>query len=485
MKQLAIVGLVGVVILGGGYYFSSSKKTSTTPISQAENVNESTPIRLIKESGLVTWKKTNDANYTRVEQDEVMIPNDVSVKTGLGRGYVILPDNSSISLNQNTEIIVSYTPEKISIMQLLGSTYHRVMTLASGKSYEVRTPGTLAAVRGTKFAVAYDDMKKKTQVSVTEHVVAVTTDTDSPSSQTESYSAKEGETITVDAVTVDGASSTTSDTSSSTPNTKTEFHIRTKLLPNKDMLVPFIAENRNIDMVYDTKTDKPKFIKDMLTDIRVETNKVENKDVKTSTGESAVPEEMKQKRRDLILKKTLEIIKKTPESIVDSKDTKVSEDVRASNEGKERSKVTAPTVTTKGDGKAVVALPSKKLGVKETFDTSLKTNVDTASLKAFDITKEDPTPSESAFIDTFYAVYEKYLYVDDNAMVCTTLRGMTAKDIIVKLEAVSTRGGYTLPKKEQMTALANNVVAACADGSIKDKIKSLETAFDVAYPYSE
>jgi hypothetical protein len=82
-------------------------------------------------------------------------------------------------------------------------------------------------------------------------------------------------------------------------------------------------------------------------------------------------------------------------------------------------------------------------------------------------------------------VYEKYLYVDDNAVVCTTLRGITAKDIIARLEAISTRGGYALPKQEQVVALANNVVNACADGSIKDKIKSLQTAFDVAYPYSE
>jgi hypothetical protein len=102
-----------------------------------------------------------------------MIPNQSIVHTNKGKASVLLPDNSSISLDNNTEITVNYTPQAISVYQNLGTTYHRVEALITGKTYQVQTAGTLAAVRGTKFAVKYDTKTKKTKIAVTEHKVEV------------------------------------------------------------------------------------------------------------------------------------------------------------------------------------------------------------------------------------------------------------------------------------------------------------------------
>ena len=198
MKHYIIYIVLIVSLIGALFLFIGGKKNGNESSVLPFVTKETVPIRLILEEGFVTWKKEGDAEYTRVTNEETVLPNNSYVKTADGRGYVILPDSSSISLNRNTEILVSYTPKSVSITQLLGTTYHRVMSLSGGSSYEVKTTGTLAAVRGTKFAVMYDEKNKKTNVVVTEHVVDVTALNETKQPTSESFrKVKEGETVTV------------------------------------------------------------------------------------------------------------------------------------------------------------------------------------------------------------------------------------------------------------------------------------------------
>ena len=171
MKKIAII--VGTLLVLGGGYFYFTKSVDNGTYTKQEDTKPVTTIMLYKESGFVTWRKANDTEYIRVDKDELALPNNVYVKTVEGRGYVVLPDNSSIALATNTEILINYEPTRISIEQLLGTTYHRVEALVTGSTYEVRTAGTLASVRGTKFSVTYDSKKKKTRVAVTSHKVDV------------------------------------------------------------------------------------------------------------------------------------------------------------------------------------------------------------------------------------------------------------------------------------------------------------------------
>ena len=125
------------------------------------------------ESGTVLTKNTKDDTYVPVSNNKALIKNNSYVKTQSGLAHIIFPDNSVTSLAEQSEIKVAYSKNKISILQLLGTTYERVEKLASGKSFEVQTAGTLAAVRGTKFAVSYNANIKKAKIAVTENIVAV------------------------------------------------------------------------------------------------------------------------------------------------------------------------------------------------------------------------------------------------------------------------------------------------------------------------
>lgn len=170
IKNIGLAVLALIIIVGGYMLFTKSSEGSYTKKEDSAPV---ATIMLYKESGFVTWKKVGDAEYQRVTVDELSLPNNVYIKTVEGRGYVVLPDNSSIALSTSTEILINYEPKRVSIEQLLGTTYHRVEALVTGASYEVKTAGTLASVRGTKFSVSYDNKKKKTRVAVTSHKVDI------------------------------------------------------------------------------------------------------------------------------------------------------------------------------------------------------------------------------------------------------------------------------------------------------------------------
>lgn len=124
-----------------------------------------------KEYGEVSLKLPN-GNYVAMSGEEQMIPPGTSVKTSAGLAHVVLPDSSMMSVAENTEVLVEFGESSAHITQFIGRTFHRVVKIITGHSYEVETPTTLATVRGTQFGVDVDD-SQESAVYVTESTVEV------------------------------------------------------------------------------------------------------------------------------------------------------------------------------------------------------------------------------------------------------------------------------------------------------------------------
>ncbi len=100
----------------------------------------------------------DDGSTFMAETEHDLFPGDNIKTTSTGTGYIIFADNSTISLDINTEIEIDSTQNEgdafeIKIKQLAGKTWSRVENLVGKKSnYSVETPNTIAAVRGTIFS---------------------------------------------------------------------------------------------------------------------------------------------------------------------------------------------------------------------------------------------------------------------------------------------------------------------------------------------
>lgn len=223
MKQLAIsLSIIAVLALGTFFIF---KKDAGITSKEAD-------IILYIETGDVSYRFPTDGSFIKATSSPISITTGTQVYTGLGRATILFPNNSSVALDEYTELTVKYEEEKISILQTLGTTYHRVEALVSGGSYEVETPGTLAAVRGTKFAVKYDKKLKVTKVAVSEHKVRVSTfDTLATTTKQirESIDLEEGSTVRVSAT-----STATSTTSFTFTETKNDPEMNEWITENKD-----------------------------------------------------------------------------------------------------------------------------------------------------------------------------------------------------------------------------------------------------------
>ncbi len=128
---------------------------------------------LVKESGAVFYKLPNEIEYSELTLDEREFPAGTYIKTDvLSYARVFLPDNSLISIDEKTELQINYNSNKVSIKQFIGKTWNRVESLSKGQEFEVETPNTIAAVRGTIFGVGVDN-DQLSRVFVEEHTVDV------------------------------------------------------------------------------------------------------------------------------------------------------------------------------------------------------------------------------------------------------------------------------------------------------------------------
>ncbi len=171
MKKIGIAVLGLAVALALFFVFTSKKGEEIKNIENNESPTET--ITLYRESGDVFYVDGGAEQKLDDARSSVTIHTGARVRTLEGSAYVLFPDNSMMSIDKNTALTINYSQDSVSIFQTLGNTYHRVKTLISGQQYEVRTPGTLAAVRGTSFAVLLDSKTKKTNVKVTESKVSV------------------------------------------------------------------------------------------------------------------------------------------------------------------------------------------------------------------------------------------------------------------------------------------------------------------------
>ena len=176
MKRIIPIVILLVAVLSVFVWYYQSTKVSKKSDIQNILVDKTEKLILLYPlSGDVSFKIKEDGIFEKATTSPTIIPNQSIVHTDNGKASVLLPDNSSISLDNNTEITVNFSEKNTSIYQSFGATYHRVEKLLSGSSYQVQTAGTLASVRGTKFAVRYDRISKKTKVAVTENKVEVST----------------------------------------------------------------------------------------------------------------------------------------------------------------------------------------------------------------------------------------------------------------------------------------------------------------------
>lgn len=441
MKLFYIFLGIAVFSLAGASFYYTNLKKEETHFNVATSTPQAESIYIYREYGDISFKNKAASTFTSVTDTKMTIANFATVKTGNGRGYVIFPDNSSIALSTSTEIQISYEPTKISIMQLLGSTYHRVTSLATGNKYEVRTPNTLAAIRGTKLAVIYNPNLKKTYIAVTEHQVEVTP-------------TKEDGTLSNAPVMVQERSLADIQSSTSTPKIGTSTlmsSVKMVMRSNDDVkeIKIFIDENKIIDKAYD-KTPlemRKEFLEKLINSLQKES---------LQTPPSGENSSLKIESRIDILNRVIKQITstiKTPTSVTPQASVPVT---TAGTNTLTPVKVQPVTPITIGETKKLVELP---------------TNV------------EEFTPEQEDFINSFYITYERYFLVDDPQAYCKRLGTITPKDMVASLLAISNKAGFIMPKQAELSSFATDLVSACADGSIQNKATTFKTRFDVTYSY--
>ncbi len=446
MKLFYIVLVLSLIgLAGGSFYYMNIHKDAVAdkPVASKPSTES---IYIYREYGDVSFREKTASTYTKVSSEKMLIPNYSSVKTTNGRGYVIFPDNSVITLSTSTEIEINHTSTKVSILQLLGSTYHRVTTLAKGNTYEVKTPNTLAAIRGTKFAIVYNPTSKKTLVAVTEHSVEVT--------QTK----EGGETLRAPVMVQEGSlaevRSSTSTQTSGTTTPKDEGSMAIRTTSEVPEIKQFIEENKIIDKEYD-KTP---------LDTRKESLEIM---IKSLQNEANNPSAKVETRTEIVTKVLNNIKTGTP--------------LLGNQVIPTATKEVTPVIVTPKIQPAVqeVAIPTTSI----TSTTVPTTKQTPTSLRELPVAGEELTPADEAFVDTFYLAYEQYFLVDTPSTYCTKIKGMTSRDIISVLLAITNKAGIVLPKQTELTTFASDLVTSCADGTIANKASTFKIRFDTTYPY--
>lgn len=441
-----LLGISLLTLAGGSFYYTNIQKKDAPLAVTPGTPQQEELIYIYREYGDISFKNKSATTFTSVNDTKMTIANDATVKTGNGRGYVIFPDNSSISLSTSTEIVISYEPTKVSIMQLIGSTYHRVTSLATGNKYEIRTPNTLAAIRGTKLAVTYYPKTKKTYVAVTENKVEVTP-------------TKEDGTITKAPVMVqegslaDIQSTSTPKSSTSASSTVTEKMVMRTNDEVKEMRV-FIEENKIIDTEFDKAL--PEKRRELLEKIINILQKEEGTTETIPTNTSGIGENKPVTRTEILKRTVKEVTTIQPKETSSTPKIEQTTPPKATAEEVPTKTVTQPVVQVIPEARTLRSLPSGD---------------------------EEFTTEEEAFVDAFYSMYEKYFFVDEPSAYCKRLGAVTAKDMQIALSTISNKAGFILPKQAELAAFANELVSACADGSINNKASTFKTRFDVTYPY--
>lgn len=185
MKTFVIIIIV-LVLAAGAYIFFTQGGLSGLGLEGGSNIT------LVRESGKVSYKESEKDQYIELTDEEVNLKNGSFIKTEADSfARVFLPDNSLISIDVSTEIQVNFEDNKTNIQQLIGKTWNRVQTLTEDGEFKVKTPNTVAAVRGTIFGVGVDDDNNSRVFSI-ENVINVGKYEDDPTNLLENIDIKEG-----------------------------------------------------------------------------------------------------------------------------------------------------------------------------------------------------------------------------------------------------------------------------------------------------
>lgn len=434
---IAILVVILMIFVGGFYHFS--KKILHEAMKTGEN-----SILLYVEDGNVSYK-IEGGQFIKATSSPVVIANNTIVYTGLGHASILFPNNSTVALDHYTELAVRYDDKKVSLYQTLGTTYHRVEALISGSTYEVETPGTVASVRGTKFAVKYDKQTMTTKVSVTEHQVFVAKTEIIEGTTTkrilESVLLPEGKTAKIE------EEATSAEATSIGVTTTTEE-------PDMELWVEKNKKQDNLEKVLKEENKSKEEIrmeikKTLDTSEEGGENNNDNQDVKPEDAKIHDDEEKRDNVSAAIEKKTIhseDISRSKPE--IKPAETK-KEDTNSQN-SQQKGIETNPTNTSEGGS-----------GLNPS-----------GSVKKMDA---------DIFYDKFNTLFVNYFYVDDNDTPCSYK--VTPAERVRVVTDFAFGNGYGFPAKGLMD-FASDISAYCSNKDARTKA-TLQGRFDTEFPYQE
>ncbi len=164
-KKVASIILAIVLILLLGLIYVLASKNSFHPQVNSNGDSNSSNVQGAEDNtnaNLIIVKAPVSVN--RDGKDLEITNNEIEVKVGdkiatgdKGVAYLLFADNSSVTIDSNTEIEIQAETNnsdnfQTKLFQSIGRTWMRVENLTGKKAdFEVETPNTIAAVRGTQF----------------------------------------------------------------------------------------------------------------------------------------------------------------------------------------------------------------------------------------------------------------------------------------------------------------------------------------------
>lgn len=437
--HMYVIGVIAFCLLvSGGIYMYHNKREALKP----------TYAVIYVEQGTVSTRAAGSDHYELITTNQKEVVSGTFIKTDLGYGYVLLPDNSIVTVDAYTELQLIFQTHSTSIIQILGTTYHRVQALTKGATYEVITPTTVASVRGTKFGVTYATSTKVTKVAVSESVVAVKRlSSGTTTKDVLEKTITEGQLATVS----DDRTQSTSTTISIT-STKSDTEINA-----------WIEANIKLDTFFEgtiERSERQEVLEKVISAFQTERSDVKNNTTTT---------------------KREEVINRVIDRLEDQAPTKNDTPINSTETSpKEPAQTTQPQETKPVEPKQDPRTP-----------TSSETNPATPSssqpktLRTIDFREEAITAKDTAYLDAFYSLYESLLLVDERNTVCEKVGRTTAQGIYTQLETFASERGYELPKKSNLLRLAESVTSYCLTGKGDALLRAkVEAEFDSAYPYS-
>lgn len=458
MKRSTQIIVLLLIVLGSAlfWYYQSNIKNTKKPITEKTKTiltEVEQPILLYVESGEVSFKFNSNEAFQKATTSSTVIPNKTIVHTYNGKASVLLPDNSSISLDKNTEITVNYSKTDTSILQSLGTTYHRVEKLLSGSSYKVQTPGTLAAVRGTKFAVKYDSKKKKTKLSVTEHKVEVSSAPEilgeidvKIEKLSESIMVDEGKTVQVEnIVKVNGMTEQEIDLVDTSSDTEMKVWVEEQKV--EDIQIEAIKEK-----IFE---EREKRLKDSS-----------NPEEDTINADIIDRMNLRKEIRKEIFKD------EKADEIYDNKESEKDLNVDLSKEEVSIKEPLADTTNTENtEIKNSEPLPEKPIS-----DTVVQVKPIIAVSETL-INKMN----EEEFFSNFEPIFIKYFYLDKTDSACAVR--VTPEERVRIVSSYASNNGYPF-KSDTLLPFAKDIDLYCLQKDPQVKIK-LQTRFDDEFPFGE